>query len=111
MSLTKSIVSIIVRRFKIGTGIAGRVAQTGETLNISDAYNDPRFNRSIDQVTGYVTKSILCMPIFIRGAIMGVVQMVNKNTGIFNDDDQEAFETFAVYCGLGKCIHMYIFYT
>ncbi|CAG7730521.1 unnamed protein product [Allacma fusca] len=87
-------------RFKIGTGIAGRVALTGETLNIVDAYADPRFNRTVDQVTGYVTKTILCMPIFIRGSVMGVVQMVNKRMGEFNQNDVEAFETFAVYCGL-----------
>lgn len=40
------------------------------------------------------------MPIFIKGSIIGVVQMVNKHTGFFNSDDEEAFEMFAVYCGL-----------
>lgn len=89
-------------RFPLGTGIAGQVALTGEVLNIVDAYADPRFNRSIDQLTGYKTESILCMPIFIRGSVIGVVQMVNKRTGCFNKEDEEAFEMFAVYCGLGK---------
>ncbi|CAL4103819.1 unnamed protein product, partial [Meganyctiphanes norvegica] len=87
-------------RFPIGTGIAGIVAQTGTVLNIPDAYADPRFNRTVDQLTGYVTKSILCMPIFIRGNVIGVMQMVNKTTGIFSRDDEESFEMFAVYCGL-----------
>lgn len=87
-------------RFPIGTGIAGIVAQTGTVLNIPDAYADPRFNRTVDQLTGYVTKSILCMPIFIRGNVIGVMQMVNKNMGIFSTDDEESFEMFAVYCGL-----------
>ncbi|XP_034233442.1 probable 3',5'-cyclic phosphodiesterase pde-5 isoform X2 [Thrips palmi] len=87
-------------RFPMGTGIAGQVARTGEVLNIPDAYSDPRFNRSVDQLTGYRTRSILCMPIFIRGALIGVVQMVNKRSGTFNKEDEEAFETFAVYCGL-----------
>jgi cAMP and cAMP-inhibited cGMP 3',5'-cyclic phosphodiesterase 10 len=87
-------------RFPIGTGIAGQVALTGEILNIVDAYQDPRFNRAIDQLTGYKTESILCMPIFIRGSIIGVVQMVNKRSGVFNKEDEEAFEMFAVYCGL-----------
>ncbi|XP_069675140.1 probable 3',5'-cyclic phosphodiesterase pde-5 isoform X3 [Periplaneta americana] len=87
-------------RFPLGTGIAGQVANTGEILNISDAYCDERFNRSIDQLTGYRTKSILCMPIFIRGNIIGVVQMVNKRSGDFTKEDEEAFEMFAVYCGL-----------
>lgn len=73
---------------------------TGEILNISDAYSDPRFNRSIDQITGYRTETILCMPIFIRGSIIGVVQMVNKRSGVFTKEDEEAFEMFAVYCGL-----------
>lgn len=40
-------------RFPLGTGIAGQVALTGEILNIPDAYADPRFNREVDQITGY----------------------------------------------------------
>jgi|FrelakmetLWP11LW_1041352.scaffolds.fasta_scaffold630935_1 hypothetical protein len=35
--------------FPVGTGIAGYVAETGETLNVRDAYTDPRFNRAIDE--------------------------------------------------------------
>lgn len=87
-------------RFPVGKGIAGHVALTGEILNIKDAYADRRFNPDIDQRTGYKTESILCMPIFIRGSIMGVVQMVNKHSGVFTKEDEEAFEMFAVYCGL-----------
>ncbi|XP_064486459.1 probable 3',5'-cyclic phosphodiesterase pde-5 isoform X3 [Ornithodoros turicata] len=89
-----------VPRFPIGTGIAGHVALTGESLNIPNAYDDDRFNRAVDQQTGYTTKSLLCMPIFIRGSVIGVVQMVNKTTGTFNRNDEEAFTTFATYCGL-----------
>lgn len=87
-------------RFPLGTGIAGQVARTGEILNIKDAYSDSRFNRTVDQLTGYRTKTILCMPIFIRGSVIGVVQMVNKHSGYFTKDDERAFEMFAVYCGL-----------
>lgn len=87
-------------RFPLGTGIAGQVALTGEILNIADAYSDERFNRTVDQLTGYRTQTILCMPIFIRGSIIGVVQMVNKHTGIFTKEDEEAFQMFAIYCGL-----------
>ncbi|ODM93561.1 putative 3',5'-cyclic phosphodiesterase pde-5 [Orchesella cincta] len=87
-------------RFPIGTGIAGQVAATGLVLNIPDAYKDDRFNRNVDQITGYHTKSILCMPVFIRSTVIGVVQMVNKRSGTFTQEDEEAFQTFAVYCGL-----------
>ncbi|KAL7039777.1 hypothetical protein ACKWTF_000110 [Chironomus riparius] len=87
-------------RFPIGTGIAGQCALTGEIFNIIDAYSDERFNRNVDQLTGYKTDTILCMPIFIRGSIIGVVEMVNKRSSYFSKEDEEAFETFAVYCGL-----------
>jgi cAMP and cAMP-inhibited cGMP 3',5'-cyclic phosphodiesterase 10 len=87
-------------RFPIGTGIAGQCALQGEILNIVDAYSDERFNRNVDSVTGYKTETILCMPVFIRGSIIGVVEMVNKRAGYFSKEDEEAFETFAVYCGL-----------
>ena len=53
-------------RFPLKTGIAGHVAVTGETLNVADVSQDTRFNVKIDQQTGYITKSILCMPIIIQ---------------------------------------------
>ncbi|CAF0761005.1 unnamed protein product [Rotaria sordida] len=87
-------------RFPMDKGIAGYVAATGKTLNITDAYSDERFNRDIDQKTGYKTKTLLCMPIMIQGNVIGVVQMVNKKNGPFTKSDEESFETFAVYCGL-----------
>eukprot|EP00112_Aurelia_sp_Birch-Aquarium-sp1_P010606 Seg226.4 transcript_id=Seg226.4/GoldUCD/mRNA.D3Y31 product="putative 3' 5'-cyclic phosphodiesterase pde-5" protein_id=Seg226.4/GoldUCD/D3Y31 len=87
-------------RFPKSKGVAGHVASTGETLNIVNAYDDPRFNRDVDVQTGYTTRTLLCMPIFIRGNIIGVVQMVNKRNGVFAAGDEKAFQTFAVYCGL-----------
>lgn len=87
-------------RFPLGTGFAGQCALTGEVLNIVDAYGDERFNRNVDQLTGYKTETILCMPILIRGSLIGVVEMVNKRVGVFSKEDEEAFETFAIYCGL-----------
>ncbi|XP_068678132.1 probable 3',5'-cyclic phosphodiesterase pde-5 [Montipora foliosa] len=87
-------------RFPKSKGVAGHVATTGETLNITDAYHDERFNREIDIQTGYTTNTLLCMPIFIRGNIIGVVQMVNKKSGVFTASDEKSFQTFAIYCGL-----------
>uniref|UniRef100_A0A0N5AIG2 Phosphodiesterase n=1 Tax=Syphacia muris TaxID=451379 RepID=A0A0N5AIG2_9BILA len=87
-------------RFPADKGIAGYVATTGKRLNIPDVYEDKRFNKEIDKKTGYKTRNILCMPIFIRGVVIGVVQMVNKSGGQFTERDENAFETFAVYCGL-----------
>ena len=56
------------------------------TLNVADVYADDRFNKSIDDQTGYSSKSILCMPIQIRGQVIGVIQMVNKKVvGSFSE--------------------------
>ncbi|XP_043925516.1 cAMP and cAMP-inhibited cGMP 3',5'-cyclic phosphodiesterase 10A isoform X2 [Protopterus annectens] len=96
-------------RFSIEKGIAGQVARTGEVLNIPDAYADPRFNREVDLYTGYTTRNILCMPIVSRGAVIGVVQMVNKlNGSAFTKTDENNFKMFAVFCALAlHCANMY----
>ena len=78
-------------RQAIGVGIAGLVAATGETVNIADAYDDPRFNPEPDQRTGYRTKSLLTFPMTGQNErVIGVFQAVNKNGGgAFTPDDEE----------------------
>jgi adenylate cyclase len=77
-------------RIPMGLGIAGYVATTGETVNIPDAYSDPRFNQEVDRRTGYRTRSILCMPMKdAEGAIVGVLQVLNKRGGAFTSEDEE----------------------
>ncbi|HWT83301.1 MAG TPA: GAF domain-containing protein, partial [Candidatus Methylomirabilis sp.] len=62
-------------RIKIGMGISGYVAQTGKTVNIQDAYNDPRFNPETDKRTGYRTHTILCAPMLNKlNQVNGVLQ-------------------------------------
>ncbi|GJQ85802.1 hypothetical protein Trydic_g20359 [Trypoxylus dichotomus] len=88
-------------RFGKEKGIAGIVARTGMHLNIKDAYNDPRFNREIDVRTGFITRSVLCMPILGVDGVLGVVQAVNKIDGTcFSQTDENIFKTFAIYCAL-----------
>ena len=61
------------------TGIAGHVFQTGVGLVIDDPYNDPRFNASVDERTGYRTTSIVCAPVrTMTGDLIGVMQSLNK---------------------------------
>jgi adenylate cyclase len=83
-------------RVPLGAGIVGHVAKTGETVNIPDAYQDPRFNPDVDRRTGYHTRSILCMPMRNKeGKILGVLQVLNKRQGIFTPGDEEMLEAFA----------------
>jgi GAF domain-containing protein len=82
-------------RQAIGVGIAGLVAATGETVNIPDAYDDPRFNPEPDQRTGYRTKSLLTFPMTGQNErVIGVFQVVNKNGGgEFTEDDEETLSS------------------
>ncbi|HZT08235.1 MAG TPA: GAF domain-containing protein [Chloroflexota bacterium] len=80
-------------RIPVGVGIAGHVAATGETINIADAYADPRFNQDVDRRTGYRTRTVLCMPMRnAQGSIVGVLQVLNKIEGLFSEDDEALLE-------------------
>ncbi len=81
----------------IGSGLAGHVAATGETVNVSDAYADPRFNPEVDRTTGYRTQNALVVPVWGRGErqIVGVIQVLNKGTGTFERRDQMFLERIA----------------
>jgi len=75
------------------TGIAGHVFTTGAPLLIQDAYADERFNRSIDEQTGFVTRNILCVPIkTFKGEVIGVSQALNKKRGKFTKADLQLLE-------------------
>lgn len=77
-------------------GIAGWVFTHGESLNIVDPYNDPRFNRDVDGRTGYLTKSLLCVPLRTPGGqIVGAFQVLNKKAGVFTAVDMEILEILA----------------
>ena len=70
------------------SGIAGHVFTSGEGVIIDDAYADARFNRTIDEQTGFVTRNILCVPIrTAKGETIGVAQILNKLNGRFNKGD------------------------
>jgi adenylate cyclase len=83
-------------RFPMGAGIAGFVATSGQTVNIPDAYEDPRFNKEIDKQTGYQTRTILCAPLKNEnGKIIGALQVLNKKEGTFDDRDERLIHAFA----------------
>jgi len=88
-------------RVPIGVGIAGTVAATGRTINIPDAYADPRFSPETDRRTGYTTRSLLAFPLADRsGRVLGVLQLLNKRAGPFLDDDEEILSALAASAAL-----------
>ena len=77
-------------RVPLGQGIAGSVAQSGEVINLLDAYEDPRFQRDWDVKTNYRTRSVLCVPMRdTRGDVTGVIQALNAEGGVFDAEDEE----------------------
>ncbi len=88
-------------RFKSNLGIAGQVFTTGETINIADAYADPRFNPAVDKKTGFHTRNILCMPVINRsGKTIGVTQVLNKKDGVFTRLDERKLRTFSAQASI-----------
>ncbi|MBW4468236.1 MAG: GAF domain-containing protein [Pegethrix bostrychoides GSE-TBD4-15B] len=88
-------------RIPADRGIAGYVASTNQTLNIPNAYEDPRFDPTVDQRTGYLTRTILCMPVYnSAGMLIGVTQLINKNQGCFNGSDEEFMRAFNIQAGI-----------
>ena len=93
--------AIATIRLKTGEGIAGWVAQSAATVNIPDAYADSRFNQSFDRLSGFRTRSILCMPMpDHKGRTIGVVQVLNKRLGPFSTDDEALLATVAAHAGI-----------
>jgi signal transduction histidine kinase len=88
-------------RLPIGKGLAGYVARTGEVVNITDAYSDPRFNPEIDRKSGYSTRTVLCMPMRNKnGEIIGVIQLLNKRIGHFGPEDEAFIEALSVHAAI-----------
>ncbi|MBD1835053.1 GAF domain-containing protein [Cyanobacteria bacterium FACHB-472] len=92
---------IIPIRIPSNKGIAGYVASTRQALNIADAYKDPRFDPSADKRTGYLTRNILCMPVFnSANELIGVTQLINKHPGSFTSSDEEFMQAFNIQAGI-----------
>lgn len=88
-------------RIPMNRGIVGFVASTGQTVNVDDAYEDPRFDPTTDRQTGYKTRTILSMPVFnSEGKLIGVTQLINKYQGSFTRSDEEFMQAFNTQAGI-----------
>jgi K+-sensing histidine kinase KdpD len=93
--------NMIEIRLPMGKRIAGYVAQTGETINMPDAYSDPRFNPDVDKRSGYRTINMLCMPMKDKdGKTIGVFQLLNKKPGSFTPDDEHFIDAFSAHASI-----------
>lgn len=85
----------------LNLGIAGLVALTAEEINIPDVYEDPRFDRRVDELTGYRTSCLLCVPLkSMTGEILGVVEVMNKKNGVFTTADMNHLKSLSSYLSI-----------
>ena len=88
-------------RIPVDSGIAGHCFTTGETINLRNAYRDDRFNREVDSLTGYKTKTLLSVAFYNRlKKPIGVVQLLNKKKGFFTREDEVFLQTFNNYAAV-----------
>jgi PAS domain S-box-containing protein len=92
--------ALINMRLQPGQGIAGWVAQHGQSASVSCAPNDPRFAAAIDAQTGFRTVSVLAAPLRVRGGVIGVVEVVNKLNGDFDASDEALIGTLATWAAI-----------
>ena len=83
-------------RLKLGQGVAGWVAQKGESALIEDAAKDSRFYSAVDKKSGFKTKSMICVPLKVDEKVIGILQALNPvNKKCFDAADLALFEDFA----------------
>lgn len=88
-------------RLKVGEGIAGWVAKTGKPIIVNDVKDEPRFNKRVDRKTGFKTRSILCVPLYSKEKMIGVIQVINKKDYLpFTNGDEELLNTFACHAAI-----------
>lgn len=75
----------------VGEGVAGKVVETGESIMVEDCQKDPRWSGKSDKNTGFVTRSMICVPLKDEGTCFGCIQLINKVDGSFFDDKDLSF--------------------
>ena len=90
-----SAATLINQRLREGEGIAGWVAQTGESCIVAQATADQRFSPAVDARSVFTTKSLMAVPLQLREKVMGVLEVVNKIDGDFTADDLAVAESLS----------------
>ena len=88
-------------RILAGQGLVGECLESKQVINVPEAYSDPRFNQAIDLITGFRTRSVLSIPLLGRqGEPVGVMQLLNKQGGVFEQNDELLAISLAAQCAV-----------
>ena len=84
-----------------GEGIAGTVVKEGKTTVVKDCQSDPRWAGRFDEATGFVTRSMVCVPLVNKYEVIGCIQIINKKDGsLYNDEDVSLCENLAMLAAI-----------
>ncbi len=87
---------LLGKRLPVGTGLAGRVAQSGRPLIVNRVQEDQRWYSQVDAITAFQSHSILTVPLIRENSVLGVLQVINKRSGApFTEEDQRLLMAFA----------------
>src|SRR5689334_7093563 len=78
-----------------GQGVVGHVYETGEVLNLADAYAHPRFYPEVDRRSGFKTRSLIAVPLRHAGRVTGVVEVLHGEPDAFDADAAALVEAVA----------------
>lgn len=87
-------------RLKRGVGIAGYVADRGIAVLANEAQRHHHFSPTTDIRTGFHTRSILSVPIISQGKVIGVIEILNKTDGDFNNEDEKLLMSIASFVSI-----------
>ncbi len=82
-------------KLKLGQGIAGYCAARGEPIMVRNARESKQFSPEFDRLTGFHTRSVLCVPLISQGQVIGVIEVINKRGGDFNENDMRLMQSIA----------------
>ena len=86
---------LVGTRMPDSLGVAGWVVQERKAVLVRDVHTDPRFYQQIDEATGLTTRSLMAAPLISKGVVTGVIEVVNKTSGNFDQHDLDTLETMA----------------
>jgi diguanylate cyclase (GGDEF)-like protein len=89
-------------RMKLGEGIAGTAALTGEPILVpEDVQYDPRFSKRVDDITGFTTKSLICLPLKVQDSVIGAIEIVNpEDPSLFDRSSMPVLSFLADYVSI-----------
>ena len=94
-NISTNVESLKGSRFKLGKGIAGYSAARGEPIIVRNTTESKHFNPDFDRMTGFETRSVLCVPLISQGKVRGVIEVLNKRQGEFTQNDLQLLQSIA----------------